>query len=81
VTRIGDVGPTYTANVVPSAPILVTPMTEVISSFETSVLTGATRRNISEDANLHSHRREKFKLYKIKSVAVRGSGGIYDCEP
>jgi hypothetical protein len=31
--------------------------------LETSVLTRATRRNISEDAILHSHCREKLKSY------------------
>jgi hypothetical protein len=32
-------------------------------SFETSVLTRATRRNNPEDTILHSHRRENLKSY------------------
>jgi hypothetical protein len=38
-------------------------MMEALSSYETSVLTRVTRRNIQENAILHNHSRENLKSY------------------
>jgi hypothetical protein len=51
------------ANVVSSSPILLTLIPKAVSSFETLVLTRATRHNIPEDGILLSHRRENLKSY------------------
>jgi hypothetical protein len=76
VTRIGELGTMLavtsthnmlwllvTANIVPSSPILVTLMMEVILSSTMSVLTRATWHNIPEDSNLHSENLKSYMQY------------------
>jgi hypothetical protein len=45
---------------------------ETIRSYETSILTRATWRHISEDAILHSHLFENLKFYKRCRMASFG---------
>jgi hypothetical protein len=59
-----------TANVFPSLPILVTLMMVALSPYETFILTRATRRNITEGAIPHSHRRENLKSYTAPSFRL-----------
>jgi hypothetical protein len=82
VTRFGKLGTTVAVtnnrrtlqrnatNVVPSSPILVTPLKEALSSSETSVLTRNTQHNIPGDGILHSQRRENLKSYEYFNVCV-----------
>jgi hypothetical protein len=46
---------------------------EALSSSETSALTRATRRNITEDVILHNHSRENLKSYNIYFIYRRAA--------
>jgi hypothetical protein len=64
VTKIGEVG-TLAVTSNPRKLRRNTQSPKALSSSKTSVLTTATRRNISEDGILHSHRRENLKSYEV----------------
>jgi hypothetical protein len=91
VTRIGELGTDIvllrsvfrllvTANV-PSSPILVTVMMEVLRSSETSVLITASQRNIPEGGLLHSHSHESLKLIYVQTLlgnnCLHGNFNLY----
>jgi hypothetical protein len=58
-----------TASFVPSSPILVALMKEALSSFETSVLTRTTRRNIQEDGIFKNYVIKNFFNYKVVLIS------------
>jgi hypothetical protein len=68
-----------TATFVSTSPIFVTLMMEGLRSFETSILTRATLRNIPDDGILHIHRGENLKSYFIKLVQISQLNEVSVC--
>jgi hypothetical protein len=70
VARISQLGTALVTANVPSSAILFNVTIDVIRSYQTSVLTTATRRNIQGDGILPSHRRENLKSSVILFAAT-----------
>jgi hypothetical protein len=63
IIRVLIIGKLETTLAVSTWQILATLLVEAIHSSKATVLTRATRRNVSEDDILDSHHREYFKSY------------------
>jgi hypothetical protein len=73
MARIGELGTlavTSNCRTLLRSPIVATLLMEALRSSETSVLKRVKRRNVPEDAILHSHRSENLKSYIIYKMQV-----------